>query len=59
MSVELLKEVYKTPRICVRGVFLCDNLMDCQSPVKRVTLEDWEPGVGQSEADGDVTLPLW
>jgi hypothetical protein len=59
MVTEALKEVYKTPRILVRGVFLCDNLMDCQSPVKRVTLDAWEPGVEQSAADGDITLALW
>jgi hypothetical protein len=59
MAEKLLKEVYETPRILVRGVFLCDNLMDCQSPVKRVTLEAWEPGVEQSTADGDITLALW
>jgi hypothetical protein len=59
MATKLLKEEYKTPRILVRGVFLCEDLMDCQSPVKRVTLSDWDPGQEQSTADGDITLALW
>jgi hypothetical protein len=57
--MELLKDEYETPRVQIRGVFLCENVAVCQSPVKRVTLEDWEPGATQSTADGDVSLPLW
>jgi hypothetical protein len=53
------KERYKTPWASVRGIVLCENLMDCQSPVKRVTLEDWGTGATQSTEDGDVSLPLW
>jgi hypothetical protein len=59
MITEPLKEEYKTPLAMVRGVFLCENLMDCQSPVKRVTLEDWGTGDTQGADDGDVALPLW
>jgi hypothetical protein len=33
---------YKTPLVQIRGVFLCENLANCQSPVDRVTLEPWE-----------------
>jgi hypothetical protein len=58
MSINFKIE-YETPRASVRGVFLCDNLMDCQSPVKRVTLDAWDTGQTQSEADGDITLALW
>jgi hypothetical protein len=59
MASEPLKEVYKTPRAQVRGVFLCDSVMNCQSPVRRVTLEDWEAGTPQETGDGDVSLPSW
>jgi hypothetical protein len=55
-----LKDVYETPRASVRGVFLCESVaVGVQSPVKRVTLEDWSDGATQSEADGDVALALW
>jgi hypothetical protein len=33
---------YETPRASVRGVFLCENIANVQSPVDRVTLEPWE-----------------
>jgi hypothetical protein len=42
MAVELLKEEYKTPLASVRGVFLCEDIANVQSPVDRVTLEPWE-----------------
>jgi hypothetical protein len=51
---------YEAPRADVRGVFLCEGVaIAVQSPVKRVTLEDWSDGAAQSEADGDVALALW
>jgi hypothetical protein len=59
MAERLLKDKYETPRIGVRGVFLCENVAVIQSPVKRVELEDWTNGTAQSEADGDIWLPLW
>jgi hypothetical protein len=37
-----LRGMYKAPRISVRGVFLCENIANVQSPVDRVTLEPWE-----------------
>jgi hypothetical protein len=58
--VEIFMEVYEAPRICVRGVFLCENLaIGVQSPVKKVTLEDWENGAAQGAGEGDISLPLW
>jgi hypothetical protein len=51
---------YETPRASVRGVFLCENVaVGCQSPVKRVTVEEWEAGDAQPVGDGDFALPLW
>jgi hypothetical protein len=51
---------YKTPLAEVRGVFLCESVaVGCQSPVKRVTLEDWAAGDAQASTDGDISLPLW
>jgi hypothetical protein len=53
------KDEYKTPLAVVRGVFLCDNLMDtiC-SPVKKVELEDWEVVTPDADSYGIVSLPL-
>jgi hypothetical protein len=42
MAEKLLKNEYKAPWIEVRGVFLCENIANVQSPVKGVTLEPWE-----------------
>jgi hypothetical protein len=50
---------YEAPRASVREVFLCENIANIQSPVKRVTLEDWEEGAEQEAGDGDVLMPLW
>jgi hypothetical protein len=59
MAEKALKDEYKPPLAMVRGVFLCENVAVCQSPVKRVTLDAWDTGQAQSEADGDITLALW
>jgi hypothetical protein len=56
---ERLKNEYKTPLAQVRGVFLCENVAVCQSPVKKVELEDWEPGATQEAGEGEISLPLW
>jgi hypothetical protein len=58
---EIMEEMieYETPWAQVRGVFLCENIATIQSPVKSVTLEDWEPGDAQTEGDGEISLPLW
>jgi hypothetical protein len=59
MSINFKFE-YETPRASVRGVFLCESVaVGCQSPVKRVTLEDWDTGAEQPTGDGDFSLPLW
>jgi hypothetical protein len=42
MAEKVLKNEYETPRIGVRGVFLCENIANVQSPVDRVTLEPWD-----------------
>jgi hypothetical protein len=45
MTSEPLKEVYKTPRIYVRGVFLLEGLMadaSCWPTIKTGTPEYWE-----------------
>jgi hypothetical protein len=60
MNIKDLKEKYKTPLAEVREVFLCESVaVGCQSPVKRVTLEDWEEGDAQPAGDGEISLPLW
>jgi hypothetical protein len=60
MASEVLKEVYETPLAVVRGVFLCENLMVCPSPVTRVTLEDWsaEETPVSAVAEVDLFFPL-
>jgi hypothetical protein len=51
---------YKTPLAQVRGVFLCENVAaGCQSPVKKVELEDWSAGDAQAVGEGEISLPLW
>jgi hypothetical protein len=35
---------YETPRICVRGVFLLDGVMDVVSTDNRVTQDGWTDG---------------
>jgi hypothetical protein len=60
MSIRNLKEKYKTPLAQVGVVFLSEGMaIGVQSPVKRVTLEDWEAGAAQPVGDGDFSLPLW
>jgi hypothetical protein len=54
-----LDEEYEAPRAEVRGVFLCENIANIQSPVKRVTLVDWTEGQEQAEGEGDVALAWW
>jgi hypothetical protein len=59
MAERLLKEVYKTPRVQIRGVFLCE---DVAVPVsvffENVTQDDWGSGetlVGNgTDERGDV-----
>jgi hypothetical protein len=33
MSERLLKDEYETPRICVRGVFLCEEVAASYAPI--------------------------
>jgi hypothetical protein len=54
-----LDEEYEAPWAEVRGVFLCENIANVQSPVKRVEWEDWEEGDAQPAGDGEISLPLW
>jgi hypothetical protein len=60
MAVEPLKEVYETPRILVRGVFLCDSIAaPVFSPVRRVDVNPWVDGGETTATDGgDVWLPV-
>jgi hypothetical protein len=42
MASEALKEVYETPRVQIRGVFLCDNLADTVSVLTgQIEQEAW------------------
>jgi hypothetical protein len=60
MTSEPLKEVYKTPRAQVRGVFLCDSVMNCQSPVRGVTLEAWDEVTPETGKDfEDLSFQIW
>jgi hypothetical protein len=63
MNVELLKNEYETPRACVRGVFLCDNIADTLVSARAsIRQEDWNPSsdvtpIGASDWQGDIDLP--
>jgi hypothetical protein len=60
MTSEPLKKEYKTPRICVRGVFLCDEVA---VPVSVLTAGITQEGWGDSDVTyGDETAEggdLW
>jgi hypothetical protein len=49
VAINHLKKTYKTPRACVRGVFLCEEMA---VPVSVLTIEITQEGWG----DTDVTL---
>jgi hypothetical protein len=62
MAKKLLKEVYKTPRTQVRGVFLCENVADTLASVRgNIVQEDWDPldntdiGLG-ADPQGNITF---
>jgi hypothetical protein len=51
---------YETPRASVRGVFLCENLANVISPVKKVTLEEWEAVTPVAGKDfDDLSFQIW
>jgi hypothetical protein len=54
MASRLLKDVYETPRISVRGVFLCDNLADTVSVLTiEITQEEWGTDVTLGDEAGE------
>jgi hypothetical protein len=59
MISEPLKEVYKTPRVQIRGVFLCDSV---EVPVSVLTIEITQVGwgtdvtLGDTDANGDLWI---
>jgi hypothetical protein len=63
MTEKLLKEVrevYKTPRIEVRGVFLCEDVaIQTSVKVNPIMQNDWatpDEWVGHDNWDGDIDL---
>jgi hypothetical protein len=60
MAAKLLKEEYKTPRIDVRGVFLCEKMAVSEASFKygKLELEDWTPDPTPTAPSrtGDVSL---
>jgi hypothetical protein len=62
MAFEALKEVYKTPRISVRGVFLCDEVaVPISATLGTIKQEQWgtaEVPVGDTNSDGDIWINI-
>jgi hypothetical protein len=62
MTSEALKEVYETPRACVRGVFLCENVAgtEVSALTGAITQEAWaagdEPVGAGTNPDGDIGI---
>jgi hypothetical protein len=60
MAEKLLKNEYETPRISIRGVFLCENLTVSEASFKygKLELEDWtpDPTPAAPSRSGDVSL---
>jgi hypothetical protein len=60
MISELLKNEYETPRIEVRGVFLCEKMAVSGASFKygKLELEDWAPDPTPTAPSrtGDVSL---
>jgi hypothetical protein len=61
MSVELLKDEYKTPLAVVRGVFLCEDVAAPVSALGAITQDDWSGSVeestgGGTNPDGNISL---
>jgi hypothetical protein len=61
MAFEALKEVYKTPRVQIRGVFLCENVaVETSVLTGNITQEAWGGdttlGEAATDPDGDVWL---
>jgi hypothetical protein len=60
MISELLKNEYETPRICVRGVFLLEEIAAPISPILgTIKQEQWgtaEVPVGDTNSDGDIWI---
>jgi hypothetical protein len=59
MSVELLKDEYKTPLAMVRGVFLCDGIADVVSIDDGVTRDGWNSGGTLKPEENDTNDELW
>jgi hypothetical protein len=63
MSVELLRDEYKTPLAVVRGVFLCEDVADTMVSARAsIRQEDWDLSsdvtpIGASDWQGDIDLP--
>jgi hypothetical protein len=62
MAEKALKEEYKTPRIEVRGVFLCNNIAETSVKVSPFTQNDWvgdnPVGSGSSNTEGDLWIGI-
>jgi hypothetical protein len=55
---EVMKEAYELPRIVVREIVL-ESSLAAPSPVKSVSLTDWEPAGENEVAPADVSFQVW
>jgi hypothetical protein len=60
MASEPLKKEYKTPRVQIRGVFLCDSMAVPVSVFfENVTQDDWGSGETLVGNDTDTRGDVW
>jgi hypothetical protein len=55
---EIRKEAYELPRIAVRGIVL-EGSLAAQSPVKSVSLAEWDEVSETSVAAEEVSFQVW
>jgi hypothetical protein len=58
MKQEVMKEAYELPRISMRGIVL-EGTLAAQSPVKSVSLAEWEEVSETSVAAEEVSFQVW
>jgi hypothetical protein len=59
MAEKLLKNEYETPRACVRGVFLCENMAAGTSVLGAITQESWGADVSAKPTAADSSGDFW
>jgi hypothetical protein len=59
MGIKCLKEEYETPRVQIRGVFLCEDVAAPVSVLGAITQEDWGNDITVNPAIADGGGDYW